>query len=359
MTDSGARVTPDGDDSPARAQVRKPRKPRGAKSRPDDGSDAPSSAGRSTVWWSQAGLVTLTFVLPLLTAQALGLLPARPPAIFADLPWRTWTGDLHIITDAWDHRTLLPVRLLLVWLWLAGVGRALRHDTTPGGMERAQWLMVLSAPFAWVLNTPQVMLALVPAAWAIAAARRGRPDLAFVACTIAGVLDPLAWTAALPIADESLRNRPAREATETRIGVAVMTAASVAALSVLLRFFSADPLTPWALQGGVPVGGTTWLQAAAHAPWRAWVVPSLLAIQWLTVVVLGVAATRRSLVLHALVVLMLGLACGRPADALAWVWWPALAGGAWLDRNRAADAVLFTTGALLCVLALLPVEMRP
>lgn len=359
MTDSGARVTPDGDDSPARAPVRKPRKARAPKSRNDDRSDAASSAGHPTIWWSQAGLVTLTFVLPLLMAQALGLLPARPPMAFADLPWRAWTGDLTFMTDAWQHRALLPVRLLLAWLWLAGAGRALRHDTTPGGMERALWLLVLSAPFAWVLNSPQVMLALVPAAWAMAAARRGRPDLAFVGCTIAGVIDPLAWTAALPIADESLRNRPAREASETRIGVAVMTAASVAALSVLLRFFSADPLTPWALQGGVPLGGTTWIQAAAHASWRAWAVPSLLAVQWLTFVVLGATATRRGLVLHALVVLMLGVACGRPADALAWVWWPALAGGAWLDRNRAADAVLFTTGALLCVLALLPVEMGP
>lgn len=360
MTDSGARATPDGEDAPARAPAKKPRKPRAPKNGSEGAPDAaPSAANRSPVWWSHAGLISLTFVLPLLAAQSVGLLPQRPPSAFIDLPWRAWTGDLAFITGAWDNRILLPFRLLLTWLWLAGAGRALRHDTTPGGMERALWLLVLSAPFAWVLNSPQVMLALVPSAWAIAAARRGRPDLAFVACTVAGIIDPLAWTAALPIADESLRSRPAREATETRIGVAVMTAASVAALSIILRFFSADPLTPWALQGGIPLGGSTWIQAAAHAPWRSWVVPSLLAVQWLTFVVLGAPAARRGLVLHAIVVLMLGLACGRPADALAWVWLPALAGGAWLDRDRSADAVLFVTGALLCVLASLPVEIGP
>jgi hypothetical protein len=359
MTDSGARATSDSEHSPTRAPAKKPRKPRAAQNSSEAGAEAQASAGRSTIWWSHAGIIALTFVLPLLVMQALGLLPMHTPVAFIDVPWRVWVGDLGFITHAWHDRAVLPIRLLLVWLWLAGAGRALRHDTTPGGMERALWLLVLSAPFAWALDRPQVLLALVPSAWAIAAVRRGRPDLAFVACAAAGMIDPLAWTTALPIADESLRNRPAREATDTRIGVAVMTAAGIAAFGIVLRLFGADPMTPWALQGGMPLGGTAWLQTAAHAPWRVWVVPALLAVQWLTLVVLGFAAARRGLVLHAIVVLMLGLACGRPSDALAWAWWPALAGGAWLDRNRSADAVLFVTGALLCVLAFMPVEIGP
>jgi hypothetical protein len=140
-------------------------------------------------------------------------------------------GQLWGVLPAWAPWTLAGLAAVL---GTAGVGRLARQDHPPGAMLRAQWLWLVAPGTLWALQAPGSIAAAAAAAWSLAWARRGRPDLAFLLLGLGAGLEPLVWCLLPFLVDETLRQSSDEATTEVSLGMAVLGCTVVAGTQLVL-----------------------------------------------------------------------------------------------------------------------------